>query len=161
MVMGRIAAPFGVKGWIKIQPFSAAPENLLAYPVWSIGGETSWQECRVDGAKVQGSGLVAKLSGCEDRDAALRYRGKQIAVPRDALPPAGANEFYWSDLVGLKVVNVANEELGTVSRVFETGANDVLVVQGDRERLIPFTAAVMQQVDIVGGVIRVDWGADY
>ena len=160
VMMGRVVVPFGVQGWLKVQPFSATPENLLAYPTWWMGDGASWRECRVDEAKTQSGFVVAKLAGCDDRDAALLYRGLNVAVPREALPEAGANEFYWADLIGLRVVN-AEEELGTVSRVFETGANDVLVVEGKRERLIPFTAEVVQQVDVKGGVIRVDWGSDY
>lgn len=159
--MGRIVAPFGVKGWVKVQPFSAAPENLLRFPTWWIGEEASWRECTIVEAKAQVPGVVAKIAGCEDRDAAAAYRGMSIAVPREALPDAGANEYYWADLIGLSVVNAADENFGTVSRVFETGANDVLVVEGDRERLIPFTAEAVRQVDVAGGVIRVDWGADY
>jgi 16S rRNA processing protein RimM len=104
---------------------------------------------------------VAQLLGCEDRDAATALRGKEVAVPRAALPAAKENEFYWADLFGLKVVNVVGEELGVVVRIFETGANDVLVVRGERERLIPFVAAVIQKVDLASGIIRVDWGADY
>lgn len=159
--MGRITAPFGIKGWVKLQPFTAEPANLLAYPLWWIGSEAGWQQCRVERADVHSGSIVAKLAGCEDRDAAMRYRGRQVAVSRESLPAAGNNEFYWADLIGLRVVNVQGEDLGTVSRVFETGANDVLVLEGDRERLIPFTEHVVQQVDLAGGVIRVDWGADY
>ena len=116
--MGRITAPFGIKGWVKVQPFTAAPENLLAYPVWSIADEARWQECRVEHAQVQGRSVVAKLAGCNDRNAAEVYRGREVAVPRESLPAAATNEFYWSDLVGLKVVNTAHEDLGTVSQVF-------------------------------------------
>ena len=159
--MGRITAPFGIKGWIKLQPFTAAPENLQAYSQWWIGGEGAWQEYRVEGMEVHSAAVVVKLAGCEDRDAAALFRGREVAVPRDALPETAANEYYWSDLVGLKVVNAENEDLGTVSEVFATGANDVLVVQGDRERLIPFTEEVVKRVDLAGGVIRVDWGRDY
>ncbi|HUP95483.1 MAG TPA: ribosome maturation factor RimM [Burkholderiales bacterium] len=159
--MGQITAPFGIKGWIKLQPFTAAPENLQAYSHWWIGSEGAWQEYRVEGMQVNSAAVVVKLAGCEDRDAAALFRGREIAVPRDALPETAANEFYWSDLVGLKVVNAENEDLGTVSEVFATGANDVLVVQGDRERLIPFTEEVVKRVDLAGGVIRVDWGRDY
>jgi 16S rRNA processing protein RimM len=159
--MGRIAAPFGVRGWVKLEPFTATPENLLAYRPWWIGGETGWTRCEIEQAKVQGAGVAAKFEGCEDRDAAVLYRGREIAVSRSEFPEAAANEYYWADLVGLKVMNAAGEELGTVSRVFETGANDVLVVEGERERLIPFIEQVVQQVDLPGGVIRVDWGSDF
>ena len=159
--MGHITGPFGVKGWVKVQPLSEAPESLLDYPVWWIDGAAGWSAHQVERAQVQSASVAAKLAGCEDRDQAALYRGKEVAVSRADFPEAGANEFYWADLVGLTVVNTQGEALGTVSRVFETGANDVLVVDGERERLIPFIEQVVQQVDLAGGVIRVDWGSDY
>jgi 16S rRNA processing protein RimM len=161
VVMGRVSGPFGVKGWVKLQPFTEAPENLLAYPTWWVGGDGAWQESRIEGGHVQGGSVVAKLAGCEDRDAAALYQGREVAVSRDAFPQPAANEFYWADLVGLKVVNEQGEDLGQVKEVVETGANDVLVVQGERERLIPFTELVVKQVDVAGGAIRVEWGSDY
>jgi len=158
--MGRIAALFGVKGWFKVEPFAAA-KNLLAYPEWWIGGGTDWREHAVAEARTQGRIVVARLAGCDDRDAAARFRGKQIAVPRERLPKAQANEYYWADLIGLRVVNEAGRDFGQVLRILETGANDVLVVQGERERLIPFIADVIAAVDLQGGLMRVNWDADY
>lgn len=159
--MGRISGPFGVKGWVKLQPFTAEPRNLLAYPVWWIADETGWRDCRVEQAEVHHATVAAKLAGYDEREAVAGLRGREVAVPREAFPAAAPNEYYWADLVGLKVVNEEGEDLGVVSRVFDTGANDVLVVQGGREQLIPFTEQVVRQVDLAGGVIRVDWGADY
>ena len=153
--------PFGIKGWVKVQTYTQTPASLIAYSTWWIGTDPAWRECRIEQAQVQTAGLVAKLAGCDDRDAATLLRGQEVAISRSAFPEAGANEFYWGDLVGLKVVNVQGEDFGTVSEVFETGANDVLVVQGERERLIPFVDAIVQQVDLANRVIRVDWGADY
>ena len=159
--MGRITIPFGVKGWFKVHSLTETPESLLGYPRWWIGSDPNWREVRVEQAKVQSGALVAKLEGCEDRDAAALYRGKDIAIPREAFPEAAANEYYWADLVGLEVVNTEGVGFGTVSEVLETGANDVLVVKGDRERLIPFIEQVIREVDIAGRSIRVEWGADY
>jgi 16S rRNA processing protein RimM len=161
VVMGRVSGPFGVKGWVKLQPFTEAPENLLAYPTWWLGSEGRWQQSRIEEGHVQGGSIVAKIAGCEDRNAAALYRGKEVAVPRNAFPGTAANEFYWTDLVGLKVVNEQGEDLGEVRAVLETGANDVLVVQGERERLIPFTELVVKEVDVAGGAMRVDWSSDY
>lgn len=161
MILGRIAAPYGVKGWVRVVPFTAATGNLLRYRSWWMGHGERWEERQVAQARVHGAAVVAQLLGCEDRDAAKALRGKEVAVPRAALPAAKENEFYWADLFGLKVVNVFGLELGVVVRIFETGANDVLVVRGERERLIPFVAAVIQKVDLASGIIRVDWGADY
>ncbi|OGA53291.1 MAG: ribosome maturation factor RimM [Betaproteobacteria bacterium RIFCSPLOWO2_12_FULL_62_58] len=161
VVMGRVSAPFGVKGWIKVQPFTAAAANLLSYTVWWLGGGGGWLKYAVADVQVHGRSVVAQLEGCEDREAAARFRGMQVAIPRDALPTTDANEFYWADLIGLKVVNSAARDLGQVVRILETGANDVLVVEGERERLIPFIADVIRKVDLAGGVITVDWGADF
>jgi 16S rRNA processing protein RimM len=161
VVMGRISAPFGIKGWLKIQPFTSETDCLPALAIWWLGREGDWQQFKVEEAQVQGRGIVAKLEGCEDREAALQFRGKQVAVSRDVLPRPEANEFYWADLIGIRVVNSAAQYLGEVTQILETGANDVLVVQGERERLIPFIADVIQAVDIAAGEIRVDWGADY
>lgn len=159
--MGRILAPFGVRGWVKVQPNTAEVRNLLAYRSWWVEQESDWREVAVVEAKVQGNTVVAQLEGCGDRDAAAMLRGKTVAVPRAALPPAKSGEYYWDDLIGLAVVNEEALELGRVVGMLETGANDVLVVQGERERLIPFIATVIREVNLASGVVRVDWAADY
>jgi 16S rRNA processing protein RimM len=159
--MGRIAAPFGVRGWVKIQPNTAAPQNLLAYSTWWVGSGDSWKERAVTAAKVQGRAVVAQLKDCDDRDAAAALRGQTVAVARDALPRAGNGEYYWADLIGLAVVNTAGQDFGRVAEILETGANDVLVVRGERERLIPFIATVIREVNPGAGTISVDWDADY
>jgi 16S rRNA processing protein RimM len=164
--MGRVAVPFGVKGWVKIHPYTETPHSLLAYPQWWVGSEAGWHELAVEKAEVHGASIAVKFPGCDDRDAAALLRGREIAVPRDAFPAAGENEFYWTDLIGLSVVNEQDQDFGKVLEVFKTGANDVLVVQGRqddqrRERLIPFLESVVKKVDLQGGVIRVDWGLDY
>ena len=159
--MGRIVGPFGIKGWVKLLPITGEPASLLDYASWWIEGESGWNASKVEKSQLHGQEVVAKLAGCDDRDAAARYRGRNIAIARSEFPAAGENEFYWADLVGLKVVNREGVDLGSIIRIFETGANDVLVVEGDRERLIPFTEQVVQSVDLAGRMMRVDWGADY
>lgn len=159
--MGRITAPFGVKGWVKVHPLTEAAKNLLAYPRWWVQRGAEWQEYEVAEARVQSAAVVARLAGCEDREAAALFRGSEIAVPRSQLPRAGPGEYYWVDLLGLNVVNVESQELGRIVEILQTGANDVLVVQGDRERLIPFIGTVIREVDEAAGVLRVDWGKDY
>ena len=159
--MGRITGAFGIRGWVKIQPFTETPESLTAYGEWWVEGDGGWHARKVEEVKVQAQSVVARFAGCTDRDQAALFRGREIAVPREAFPEAQGNEFYWADLIGLRVVNKAGEDLGTVSRLVETGANDVLVVEGDRERLIPFIEDVVLEVDLAARTIRVDWGADY
>jgi 16S rRNA processing protein RimM len=159
--MGRVAAPFGVKGWVKIQVFTEALDSLLEYPAWWVGHDGHWRELRVEEAEVHVRTLVARLAGCDDRDAAAALTGAQVAVPRGELPEPEPGEYYWSDLQGLRVANLQGEELGTVSHLFETGANDVLVVKGERERLIPFVDTYVVKVDLARGELVVDWEADF
>jgi len=161
VILGRIAAPYGVQGWVRVHPYTAPGGNLLRYRSWWLGRAGKWEEREVLQSRVHGSTVVGQLVGCDDRDAAARLRGHDVAVPRSALPAAQENEFYWTDLLGLNVVSAAGESLGRVVRILETGANDVLVVQGEREHLIPFVAVVVNAVDLENGVIRVSWEADY
>lgn len=161
VVMGRITAPYGVRGWVKLQPYTQQPQGLLGYPEWQVGREGAWQTRVVEDVKVHGSVVVAKLQDVGDREQAAALRGQQVAVSREDFPEAAAGEYYWADLVGLRVINAAGTELGQVAEVFETGANDVLVVAGERERLLPFIEPVIREVDVAGGRIIVDWDADY
>jgi 16S rRNA processing protein RimM len=159
--MGRIAGPFGILGWVKVQPFTETIDGLLDFPVWNLGRGEQWREVKVLESEAHHKTLVARLEGCNDRDAAAALKGLEIAVPREALPDAPENEYYWSDLIGLEVVNVQGEVLGKVVDILETGANDVLVLEGERERLLPFTAQVILEVDLAARRINVDWGSDY
>ena len=121
-------------------------------------------ERELSGARGKASGkhLVATLPGVEDRDQVEAMRGQEIFVPRSALPPPSAGEFYWVDLEGLRVVNVDGTDFGTVSHLFSTGANDVLVARGDRERLIPFVDPdYIRSVDFEAGVVTVDWDPEF
>jgi 16S rRNA processing protein RimM len=160
--MGRVAAPFGVKGWVKITPFTESPAALARYRRLWVGRHGEWREVAVEEAAVHGATVVARLAGSDDRDAAARLKGAELAVPRELLPAAGPGEYYWADLVGLDVVNAAGESLGTVQGLFSTGANDVLRVgEGKSERLLPFVAAVVRKVDLAARRIEVDWGLDW
>jgi len=159
--MGRIAAPFGVKGWVKVQPYSEDPGALMDFESWRVGRGEQHGQYVVEAVQDHGNALVAKLAGVDDRDAAYVLRGQEISVARSELPAPEADEFYWSDLIGLTVNNREGVELGKVASLMETGAHDVLVVKGKREHLIPFVAAFVGTVDLEKGTIEVDWGEDY
>jgi 16S rRNA processing protein RimM len=160
--MGQIIAPFGVKGWVKLKVYTETPESLLDYPTWWLRTGNSWQEYSLEEGESRSSGLVARLAGCDDRSAAESLKSMEVGVPRDAFPAADDGEFYWADLIGLAVVNMQDELLGSIKELIETGANDVLVVQGaDRQRLIPYIASVIVEVDLPGRCLRVDWVKDY
>ena len=159
--MGRIAAPFGIKGWVKVQPFSEDPGTLMDFESWRVGRGEQQTHYSVEAVKDHGKALVAKLVGIDDRDAAFALRGQEISVVKSALPPPEENAFYWSDLIGLSVINRQGIEFGRVDSLMESGTNDLLVVKGTREYLIPFIAAFVGKVDLAGGQIEVDWGEDY
>lgn len=163
VIMGRVAAAHGIRGWVKIQPFTEYIDSLLDYETWWLGHEQGpWREIEAEQCEVHGKTLVALLPDCPDRNAAERLKGLLIAVPRSSLPEQDEDEYYWSDLIGMSVVNEAGERLGTVANLLETGANDVLSVRGDSgEILIPFVESAIKQVDVPGKTIRVDWSADY
>lgn len=164
--MGRIAAPFGVRGWVKVQLFAAEGIELLEQASWHLKPpgkkDAEFGEVKVIEAAQHGKVLIAQLEGIKDRDAAEAAVGTQIAMPRGALPAREEGEYFWSELIGLKVANRANESLGEVSGLLETGAHDVLVVKdGDTERLLPMVGAVIDRIDLDAGEIRVDWGLDW
>jgi len=163
VIMGRVAAAYGIRGWIKIQPFTEYLDSLLDYRTWWIGREQGpWREVEVLECGVHGKTLVAQLPDCPDRTAAEKLKGLMIAVPRGSLPEQEEDEYYWTDLIGMAVTNEAGERLGTVANLLETGANEVLVVRNDGgEMLIPFVASAIRQVDMESRTIRVDWSADY
>jgi 16S rRNA processing protein RimM len=162
VVMAQIAAPFGIKGWVKLQTFTESPASLDAYASWLIRGPKGWEEVELEDFAVNAKGAVAKLKGCDDRSAAELLRKRDIAIPREALDEANEGEHYWIDLIGATVVNPLGEHLGTVETLMETGANDVLVVKdGGTERLIPFVDAVVVKVDRHAKVLTVNWQKDY
>lgn len=162
VVMGKIVAAQGIKGWVKVQTYTEYLDSLLDYDTWYVGDEQAWRPLQVLEADVHGKVLVARLAGVADRTAAEQYKGRLVAVPRAALPEQEEGEYYWSDLIGLRVQNLAGEALGVVETLMETGANDVLVVKGGQgELLIPFIEHVIRQVRLADGVIQVDWQADY
>jgi 16S rRNA processing protein RimM len=160
--MGRVAAPYGVKGWIKVAPFTAAPDALTRFGRWWIGGRDGWQEVEIIAAARHGSSVIAQVAGCGDREQAAQLRGSEVAVSRAALPATAPDEYYWSDLVGLEVVTEERESLGRVTGLFSNGAHDVMRVgAGKRERLVPFVPAVVRKVDLPAGRIEVAWGPDW
>jgi 16S rRNA processing protein RimM len=159
--MGRIVGPFGVQGWLKVKTFTEERASLGDFPSWLVRTAEGWREMALDDFEVHSKGPVAKLAGCDGREGADRLRGADVAVPREALGDADEGTLYWVDLVGLEVVNGEGEVLGKVEGLFETGETSVMVVKGERERLIPFIPDYVTQVDRESGRIAVDWKADY
>lgn len=162
VILGRIAGVYGVRGWLKVFSETKPKENIFSYRPWLVRVDGEWQRLEVLDGRPHGKGLVAQLAGYDDRESARRLVGAPVAVQRQQLPPAAEGEYYWADLVGLRVVTPDGVELGRVDHLLETGANDVLVVNNGRERLIPFVQGqYVQQVDLDAGLIRVDWDPEF
>jgi 16S rRNA processing protein RimM len=179
--VGRVIGAFGIKGWIRIQPFSADPKALFSSRRWFIQpperpgpkvvGAVLPHVLRITQAKDQGDDVVAAAQELPDRNAAEAMKGARIFIARSSFPTAGDGEYYWIDLIGLQVVNRAGELLGRVTDLLDTGAHSVLRVQkpdaapdaplDERERLIPFVAAYVDDVNLAERRITVDWGLDY
>lgn len=162
LTVGRIVGIHGVDGWVKLESWTEPRLRIFSYRPWRLTLAGSEFEAASAQGHEQGKGMVAKLPGCDDRDAAARLIGATIQVPRSALPKPKRGEYYWTDLEGLAVVTVDGVDFGKVSHLFATGANDVLVVQGERERLIPFvTGQFVKEVDLQAGRITVDWDPEF
>lgn len=162
VVLGRVAGLHGVRGWIKVYSDTAPVEGIFGYRRWSLalGDETRVYD--LEEGRTQGRRLIAKLGDVDDRDAATALVGARIGVSRDALPATAPGEYYWADLIGLEVETVDGKRLGTVTRLLETGANDVIVVEGERERLIPWLhGRVIESVSLDERRIRVHWDPEF
>lgn len=171
--VGRIADAWGVKGWFKVLPYSANPEALFSSKRWFLlpserGAQTFTGVARlaIKEAKEHSDTVVATAQDVDDRSAAEALRGARIFVARSSFPTAAADEYYWVDLIGLDVVNRQDEPMGSVKELLSTGVQTVLVLEYQQdgktcERMIPFVAAYVDDVDLKARRIRVDWQTDY
>lgn len=160
--IGKISGVFGIKGWLKIFSYSEPKDNIFSYISWLLKKGNQNKEVKVTDGKVQGKGVVVQVDGIEDRDQALTLVGWDIYITREQLPVAEEGEYYWADLIGLEVENLNGIQLGKVDSLFETGANDIIVIKGERERALPFLQGqTVKAVDLAHGKMIVDWDADF
>jgi len=161
VIIGRINGVYGTAGWVRVFSHTRPRDNIFSYSPWLVATPDGWEERALLEARVQGKGLIARLAGVTDRDAARALMDRDIAVYRRQLPALPEGEYYWCDLIGRRVVNLQGEDLGEVTDIRETGANDVLVVEDGGRHLIPLVMEnVVREVDPAGDRIVVDWDAD-
>lgn len=162
ITVGRISGIYGVSGWVRVVSYTRPITNILDYSPWLIGeGEQEESRELLDG-RVQGKGLVARLRGLEDRDIARMYIGKPVSLYRQQMPELPEGQYYWFDLIQLEVVNIQGVHLGKVTDILETGANDVLVIEGERRHLVPLIMdRYVTVVDLAAGRMTVDWDPEY
>lgn len=159
--MGRIAAPFGIQGWVKLKAYTDANDGLAAFPCWLLKTGEGWKSFGLEEFAARPAATVAKLGGVNDRNAAEALRGCEVAVTRAELGEPAAGSIYVVDLVGLEVVDAKGVALGQVEGFFQTGETSVMVVKGGRERLIPFVPDYVKAVDREARRITVDWEAEF
>lgn len=161
-MVGEVADAFGVRGWIKVRSYTAPPESILGYTPWTIGEGEAAKAYVVLAGKLHGNTVVASLEGLTVRETAAALNGRRIWVDRDQFPPLPPGEFYWADLIGLEVRTSSGVILGKVANMIETGANDVMEVQGERLRLVPFVMGeYVKEVRLDEGFLMVDWDPDF
>ena len=178
VVVGRITTVHGVKGWVKVYSFTEQAESIFEYPPWWLKTAEGWREIEIDEYRATSKGLLAHIVGIDDRDVARQFCQKDIAVEKSQFPELAKNEFYWHQLQGLRVITCQGQtenldlgreglDLGVVTGLMETGANDVLMVKGDSksldqaERLIPYTEQFVLNIDLDAGVLKVDWDPEF
>jgi len=167
--VGYVSGPFGVKGSIRVTPFSTDADALLNVKTWWLD-KPSLGAVKVRTAKMHGGDVVAQLAGLVGRDASEALKGAAVSIPRSQFPALPADEYYWSDLIGLDVVNLEGEALGAVTDMMHNGAQSILRItplpveasdEKQSERLIPYVDQFVKTVDLAGKKITVDWGLDY
>ncbi|MEY3807278.1 MAG: hypothetical protein RI893_254 [Pseudomonadota bacterium] len=160
--VGKISGVFGIKGWVKVFSFTDPRENILTYSPWLLKKNDETKTVTIVDGQLQGKTIVAQLAGIDDRNQAESLMGWDIFISPEQLPKTAKDEYYWSDLIGLTVETIDGVQFGMVDSLLETGANDVLIVQGERERVIPFLQGqTIISVDLDAGKIIVDWDPEF
>ena len=160
VILGHVAGAHGIQGWVRIHSLTEPREAIFEYQPWLLGA--SHEAVRIRQGKKHGNRLIALLEGTKSREQAEALLNQPIAVFREQLPELPQDEYYWTDLLGLTVRLEDGRELGTIDNMLATGANDVMVVRGERDRLIPFVPGqYVKRVDLAAGCVTVDWDPDF
>lgn len=161
ITIAKIGAPYGVRGWLKVQTFTDSIENAVNYRPWFVtDAKGQWSILAVEQVDYQSERLLIKIQGIDTPEAARCYTGKLLHIPRNKLPVLQENEYYWSDLEGLTVIDQHGDVLGKVSFLLETGSNDVLVVKGSKQIAVPYLPGqVIKSVSLDTREIHVEWEA--
>jgi 16S rRNA processing protein RimM len=166
-VIGKVTGVYGIKGWVKVYSHTEPMENVFSYGDWFVNMNGQWTPVKVRSWRPHGKGLVAALDDCQDRTLAQKYCQCEVAVLKDALPKSDDGEFYYHQLESLLVVTTDDVVLGRISHLFNTGANDVMVVKpckeslDGRERWLPYADPCLQDISLEDGIVKVDWDPEF
>lgn len=161
VIIGRLGRCYGTRGWLRIQSFTEHPTDLFNYPDWHMQHRGHWQAITVTQHKVHGDSFIIKLADCDTPEQARLYANNPVGIFKQELPILAQEEYYWTDLIGLRVVNSDNIELGIVDHLLETASNDVMVVKGKKRHLLPYTDDVVQSIDLKQKQMIVEWDEDF
>ena len=162
VIIGQINGLYGVHGGLKVFSYTSPRERIFSYNPWFLKRHGDWVAVDIESSKFQGKGLVVFLQGVTDRDRASSLLGAEIAVSRVQLPPLPAGEYYWFELLEMEVIDMQGRSLGKVVDMQETGANDVMVIQGERQIMVPWVMdEIIKRVDVETRRIYVDWDTGY
>lgn len=164
IIIGKINGVYGVKGWVKVYSYTDPREAITKYNPWYLKKGGVWKAVKIEDSKPQAKTVIAKIEGCDDRDAALLFSGTEVSIKPEQLGSLDEGKYYWRDLIGLRVRNQDDYDFGEVQSLMETGSNDVLVVKSDegKETLIPWTMGqAIIKVNLEDGLILVDWDDDF
>lgn len=162
IIIGTIGAPYGIKGWVKINSYTDPIENILDYLPWELHLGNQQKTVNLTQSKFHSKSLIGHIEGCNTPEEARLLTGAKIITLRNQLPKLNENEYYWSDLEGLAVSTVNGALLGKVDHVFATGSNDVIVVEGTKRYLIPFLLEqIIKNIDLENKIMIVDWDPDF
>lgn len=161
IVLGKFGAAYGVRGWLHLISYTDPIKNIFDHPQWRVKHRGQWVTLEVEDGKAHNKGLIVKIRGIDDRELAREYTNDEITILSENLPKLSEEEHYWKDLIGMTVVTKEKINLGVVKELLATGSNDVFVVMGERERLIPYTNDVIINIDKHQNEITVDWDPEF
>lgn len=159
VILGKFGGTHGVHGWIKVYSYTQPAENIKKYQHWFVKYKNQWQPIIIEGCKIQSTHLIVKVKDIHSPEEVHRYTNCLIGVESETLPELPPGEYYWSELTGLTVVTLTGKLLGKIAYLFETGANDVIVVKDSEkhEHLLPYIPDVVKSVDLKKAEMLVDW----
>ena len=160
IIIGRFGKTYGIKGWLRVISFTDPPENILEYSDLQLENKNTWGPITITEYKLHSGQIIVKAKGYDDPETAKTLTNRKIAIERKQLPAIEQDEYYWTDLEGLTVIDQHDHELGKIDHLFATGANDVLVIRGDKEYLLPYIDDVVKMVDLANAQMIVDWEED-
>ena len=161
LLVGKINGFFGLQGWVKVFSYTNPRSNILNYSTWSIMFDDTFQAIDIIKGREQSKTIVAHLRGIDNREDSQKFIGKDVYIDKELLPELKEGEYYWHELIGFKVINKNQENLGVVDYFVETGANDVLVVRGKKEHWIPYIEPFLISIDSQNKEILVEWDKDF